>query len=106
VEGRLVVGACAAAVIALVLGARATGGLGVLGRDDNALAGGALGREGSALAGADDGREFDMTGGAAGVDEGRTRSIGCELFGKGGGPPRSEGGGGRTDTRKGGGVGK
>ena len=93
-----------------MLGARATGGLGVLGRDASELAGAvdgrALGREGSELAGADDGREFDGTGAAAGFEEGRTRSIGCELVGSGGGRPRSEGGGGRTDTRSGGGVGK
>jgi hypothetical protein len=94
VEARLVVGACAAADIALVLGARATGVLAVLGRDE------------SELAGAEDGREFGMTGAADGLDEGRTRAIGCELVGSGGGRPRSEGGGGRTDTRSGGGVGK
>lgn len=89
-----------------MLGAPATGGLGVLGRDDIEVAGTddgrTLGREAS-VAGADG---PELTGATAGLDEGRVRSIGCESVGKGGGRPRSEGGGGRTDTRRGGGVGK
>jgi hypothetical protein len=78
VDKWLVLGASAAADIGPVLGARASGGLGVLGRDGIELAGADAGRtlvrEGRELAGDDDGCR--LAGAAAGLEDVRTSSIG------------------------------